>query len=142
MVSRYKYLWWCWVGLMLYLEKVEFRPLDPIPRVWGGRRGWGGGGSLYFEGVSHTALNHQLPKSRVWGGRRGWGGGHYILKVCRIQHLTTNSQSQGHSFGSNLVRNLMYWHNSQPPSPKFKVTTSTQMSVHRSHVLRVLSVSQ
>ena len=61
-------------------------------------------------------------------------------KVCRIQHLTTNSQSQGHNFGSNLVRNLMYWHNSQPPSPKFKVTPSTQMSVHRSYVLRVLSV--
>ena len=52
-------------------------------------------------------------------------------KVCRIQHLTTNSQSQGHNFGSNLVRNLIYWHSSQPPSPKFKVTTSTQMSVRR-----------
>ena len=77
------------------------------------------------------------------------GQSHYILiitshawlhtKVCRIQHLTTNSQSQDHKFGSNLVRscytrNLMYWHNNHPPSPKFKVTSSTQMSVHRSYV--------
>ena len=68
-------------------------------------------------------------------------------QVCRIQLLTTNSQNQGHNFGSNLVRNcytrnLIYWHNTQPPSPKFKVTTSSQMSVQRSCMLRVLSVSQ
>ena len=29
---------------MLYWKKVEFRPIDPIPRVWGGKRVGGGGG--------------------------------------------------------------------------------------------------
>ena len=63
-------------------------------------------------------------------------------KVCRIQHLTTNSQSQGQNFGSNLARscytrNLLYWHNNHPPSPKFKATSSTQMSVHASSPLYI-----
>ena len=43
---------------------------------------------------------------------------------------------------SNIYEIVEDWHNTQPPSPKFKVATSTRMSVHRSDMLRVLSVPQ
>ena len=46
--------------LVLYWKKVEFRPVDPIPRVWGGRRGGGrrGESQQFFRHVraSHTLL--------------------------------------------------------------------------------------
>ena len=62
--------------LMLYWKKVEFRPIDPIPRVWGGRRGGVGEGkvnnffvmlghptlywaSLPYFPTDHKSLNHQ-----------------------------------------------------------------------------------
>ena len=76
MVSQYKYLWWCWVVLMLYWKKNEFRPIDPIPRVWGGRRGGGGGGrrgesqqlsvmfghpTLYWASLPYFPTDHKTP---------------------------------------------------------------------------------
>ena len=72
MVSRYKYLWWCWHVLMLYWKKVEFRPIDPIPRVWGGRRGGRRGESqqfsvmlghptLYWASLPYFPTDHKSP---------------------------------------------------------------------------------
>ena len=60
--------------LMLYWKKVEFRPIDPIPKVWGGRRGGRRGESQQFfrhVKASHTLLGKlalfprrpQIPKS-------------------------------------------------------------------------------
>ena len=82
MVSRYKYLWWCWVVLMLYWKKFEVRPLDPIPRVWGGRRGGRRGevnnfsvmlghpalywASLPYFPTDHKSPNYQESMLRSW----------------------------------------------------------------------------
>ena len=62
--------------LMLYWKKVEFRPIDPIPRVWGGRRGGVGGRrgesqqsffvmlghpTLYWASLPYFPTDHKSP---------------------------------------------------------------------------------